>query len=176
MIRKLVLGAAAASAVMAAAPAHATLVSYTTVGTSSYADNDIGTTAIANFGDAGIAKGTFTDTLKFTTAVSGDTSAAITITAYSKFFSAFSATLDGHALTGVLTNGAETFTIDISSLAAGLQTLVISGTSKGSAGYSGNIAAPVPEPSTWALSILGFGLIGGMLRSRRRTMGTLAAA
>lgn len=29
------------------------------------------------------------------------------------------------------------------------------------------IAAPVPEPSTWAMLILGFGLVGGAMRSRR---------
>lgn len=31
-----------------------------------------------------------------------------------------------------------------------------------------NAAGAVPEPSTWAMLILGFGLIGGAMRSRRR--------
>jgi hypothetical protein len=30
--------------------------------------------------------------------------------------------------------------------------------------------APVPEPATWALMILGFGMAGGAVRSRRRTL------
>ncbi len=38
-----------------------------------------------------------------------------------------------------------------------------------------DIAAAVPEPSTWLMMILGFGLVGGALR-RRRGMGNLAAA
>ena len=37
------------------------------------------------------------------------------------------------------------------------------------------IAPPIPEPSTWALLILGFGVVGGAMRSRR-TRATLAYA
>ena len=33
----------------------------------------------------------------------------------------------------------------------------------------GTIAGGVPEPSTWALMILGFGAVGGSMRSRRRS-------
>lgn len=40
----------------------------------------------------------------------------------------------------------------------------------GSANVTGRftlIAAPVPEPSTWAMLVLGFGVVGGAMRSRR---------
>lgn len=37
-------------------------------------------------------------------------------------------------------------------------------------------AGAVPEPSTWAMLILGFGAIGGMLRGRRRSTGALTFA
>ncbi|RYD46314.1 MAG: PEP-CTERM sorting domain-containing protein, partial [Sphingomonadales bacterium] len=37
-----------------------------------------------------------------------------------------------------------------------------------SAVVSGNAFAAVPEPSVWALLILGFGLVGGALRSQRK--------
>jgi hypothetical protein len=34
----------------------------------------------------------------------------------------------------------------------------------------GTLAGAVPEPATWAMMILGFGMIGGTLRSRRRKL------
>jgi hypothetical protein len=34
----------------------------------------------------------------------------------------------------------------------------------------------VPEPATWAMMIIGFGLLGGLLRRRRRTAGEIGAA
>ena len=185
MMKKLVLGAVAASAVLAAAPAHATLVSYSASGSSSYADPTIGTASDASFSDTGIKgdiNGMFTDTLTFTTGQTGETIAALTISAFSKSFSTFSATLNGVTLTPSAISAIKgyVYSVDIANLPAGTQTLVISGKSLGHGGYVGNLSAPVPEPSTWALSILGFGLIGGMLRSRRQTQrgqaGVLAAA
>lgn len=38
----------------------------------------------------------------------------------------------------------------------------------------GNLAAAVPEPATWAMMIVGFGFIGGSLRSRRTLSATYA--
>ena len=35
--------------------------------------------------------------------------------------------------------------------------------------FDGSVAAGVPEPASWALLIAGFGMVGGTLRSRRRT-------
>lgn len=180
MMKKLVLGAVAAAAVLAAAPAHATLVSYTASGTSHAADPTTGT-GVSAFSDTGIHSGSFTDTLKFTTGTAGTTSAEILILAFTSHFSSFTATLNGHALTATTLHGStKDYYIDLTGLAAGTQTLIVSGISKGSASYAGSISAPVPEPSTWGLSILGFGLIGGMLRSRRQTgrnaSGALATA
>lgn len=37
------------------------------------------------------------------------------------------------------------------------------------------IAAPVPEPATWLTMIVGFGVVGGTLRIRRRTTRTVTA-
>lgn len=180
MMKKLVLGAVAATAVLAAAPAHATLVSYTASGTSHSADASTGF-GVSNFSDSGIKSGSFTDTLTFTTGITGETSAEILISAFTSHFSSFTATLNGSPLgASALHTTSRDYFIDLVGLAAGTQTLVISGISKGGAGYTGSITAPVPEPSTWALSILGFGLIGGMLRSRRQagrnTSGALLAA
>lgn len=180
MMKKLVLGAVAATAVLAAAPAHATLVSYTASGTTSSADPSTGF-GVSAFSDSGIGAGKFTDTLTFTTGITGASSASILISAFSSHFSSFTATLNGNLLAPVFTSSSlNLYSVDLASLTAGTQTLLINGISKGSASYSGSITAPVPEPSTWALSILGFGLIGGMLRSRRQagrtTSGALLAA
>lgn len=39
-----------------------------------------------------------------------------------------------------------------------------------------NVVGGVPEPTTWALMLLGFGAIGGALRRQRRVTATLASA
>jgi len=49
-------------------------------------------------------------------------------------------------------------------------TLEIIGSVKGINGYSGNLTfAAVPEASTWAMAVLGFGAIGAGLRTRKST-------
>lgn len=51
----------------------------------------------------------------------------------------------------------------------GPQHLVVTGTGGASASWSGvGSFAPVPEPATWGLMIVGFGGVGALLRSRRR--------
>jgi len=43
------------------------------------------------------------------------------------------------------------------------------GNGNGTASYSAvALAAAIPEPATWAMTLLGFGLIGGAMRYRRR--------
>jgi hypothetical protein len=57
-------------------------------------------------------------------------------------------------------------------LGTGTHTISVLGTLLGETGsYSGTInvqVAPVPEPGTWAMMLLGFGAIGLMIRRRRR--------
>jgi hypothetical protein len=54
-------------------------------------------------------------------------------------------------------------------LDAGNYVLTIQGTNTGAGSLAGNVAfAAVPEPATWALMILGFGLVGGALRRKER--------
>jgi len=55
----------------------------------------------------------------------------------------------------------------------GTQTLVVKGESAGNNTYTGNIrikVSPVPEPATWALMIVGFGMVGSTLRRRRTVL------
>lgn len=59
-------------------------------------------------------------------------------------------------------------------IAAGTHTISVRGTAGQNGFYNGTLAFVVPEPSTWALMILGFGLTGFAMRRRRST--GLAAA
>jgi hypothetical protein len=89
-----------------------------------------------------------------------------------------SITIDGiHAfLQGGTDPAAETWSISgLTGLSAGLHYIEFKGTSAGSAvdqsggTFGGTLTfAAVPEPATWALMILGFGLIGGAMRRRDR--------
>ena len=62
-----------------------------------------------------------------------------------------------------------TYTINGFNAAAGSKlTFKAVGTSDSFGGYIDNISlAAVPEPATWAMMIMGFGLIGGAVRSRK---------
>lgn len=42
------------------------------------------------------------------------------------------------------------------------------------AGEIRGFLAPVPEPATWAMMIAGFGLVGGLMRARRRAVAKIA--
>ena len=100
------------------------------------------------------------------------------------FFSSFGGILDFAAtLNGVplLLSSSTTFTPPASvkvqvlagsgSFAAGDYTLKVSGSgvTGGSASYGGNlVAAPVPEPETYAMMLAGLGAIGFMAMRRRR--------
>jgi hypothetical protein len=54
-------------------------------------------------------------------------------------------------------------------LGAGNYVLTLKGTNTGFGSLAGNVTfAAVPEPATWALMILGFGLVGGVLRRKER--------
>ncbi len=55
-------------------------------------------------------------------------------------------------------------------LGAGTYQIRVQGTAGSTGTYSGNLVfGSVPEPTTWAFMILGFGLIGGALRYRKTT-------
>jgi hypothetical protein len=59
---------------------------------------------------------------------------------------------------------------------AGTYTLKVQGTSVGTASYTGDFTLSVPEPSTWALMILGFGAVGGAMRRRQSVKARVAFA
>jgi hypothetical protein len=74
----------------------------------------------------------------------------------------------------LVTSGAmDTFTLAPTSIASGPHTLTITGQflTGSTAAYAGtmNFNLPVPEASTWAMMLLGFGAIGMAMRGRRRS-------
>jgi hypothetical protein len=86
---------------------------------------------------------------------------------------ACSVLLDSTAFTLVTSGTTNTFTLSPTSLALGPHAFSVTGNivSGPSAAYSGtfNLNLPVPEASTWAMMLLGFGAIGFAMRGRRPT-------
>lgn len=134
-----------------------------------------------SFGDSHIASGNFTDTLAFDLVSAGKFSASIT-SAATTLGSAGDIDFSSVVLTGP--NGPFDFTIRNNDnadgltdsavltrlLDAGSYLLTISGHSYGNAQYGGNTSfntAAVPEPASWAMMLVGFGLMGAAMRRPR---------
>lgn len=70
------------------------------------------------------------------------------------------------------TDAQEHYTLSQTLLTAGSYSIVVSGTqTPGAASYAGNlavVAAPVPEPETYALLLAGLGVLGFVARRRRQ--------
>lgn len=121
----------------------------------------------------------FSDTLTFVTptgfnSLTADISSILNADNPATNIDFSSVTLNGTAFAPLLTGNREYRALDLFRLAAGAtNTLVISGTTGGNATYTGNlsfanVAAAVPEASTWAMMLVGFGMIGAVSRYRRR--------
>ncbi len=85
--------------------------------------------------------------------------------------------IDGSSYTGCNDGvfpctSADSFKIDALALGLGAHTITVNGNrigGSGAASYSGTLeVAAVPEPATWGMLILGFGLVGAGMRSRKR--------
>jgi hypothetical protein len=137
--------------------------------------------AVAGLDASSATADPFTDTLTFDVAGLTDGTAGLLSTFR---FSGLgdidfsSIALDGDTTLITCVNGA----IDVcggvfSGLTAGTHTITIKGTTTGTtsdpASYVGDLnldVAPVPEPATWGMMLLGFGIVGAGMRSRKRTM------
>jgi hypothetical protein len=80
--------------------------------------------------------------------------------------------LDSNLFTLVSTGSLDVFTLSPTSLGSGPHALTVTGEflTGTNAGYSGtvNFNLPLPEVSTWAMMLLGFGAIGFAMRGRQR--------
>jgi hypothetical protein len=167
--------AALAVALAMTAPAAANAVAFITVDPA--APNG---TISGVFGNTGIAAGAFTDVLNFTLPTGGLTSATITsiLTSATNDVNFTSVLLNGTPFTIGSTGTTEFRFINNLATLTGQQTLTINGVSGGEGSYGGTIAfspGVVPELSTWAMMILGMGMVGVGLRMRQKaSLGSLA--
>ena len=145
----------------------------------------------ATFGRSGIDAGTFTDEFVFQIDQMGLGSGSITTILAG--LSGSMTDLDFNTVT--FSNGSTVFDVAISDMgfqetgglsnvpimSGVLNTLTVNYTSRGQGSYGGNLAfAPavsaIPEPSTWAMMILGFGAVGVAMRRRRKDIVRVAYA
>jgi len=170
-MRKFLMAAATAAALICAAPA-AQATTFTVIDQTS-----LDTLGTSNFGAIIDTAGAFTHSFDFTTSdAKNASSSVITIFLGGAWDVDFSAVdLDGVAFTQKTTDaqGVESWALDGTLLGAGPHSINLHGTvtatTQSNAGsYAGTLnIANVPEPATWALMISGFGAAGAMLRRKR---------
>ena len=138
------------------------------------------------FGGAGFVVGAFSDTWAFQLADDGSTLTSALSVNFSSFFhvssgqyAIYSGTVGGEAekLDSWTFGGTPEYNL-VSLMSAGPYYLAVSGLADGSAGghYVLNIAAPVPEPETYALLLAGLALVGFVARRRKGISPAQAAA
>ena len=116
-----------------------------------------------------------TDVYSFTLPVTGNAVAAsvTTIQLQGADIDFTSITLDSYNFTQTgFDPGQETWELSNINLGGGAHTLTLSGNKLGNLrrSYSGTIElAGVPEPAVWGMMLLGFGLVGSAMRSRKTT-------
>jgi hypothetical protein len=160
-MKKMLLTATAAFAAFAATPA--TAAQFITISGPS-----------GNYGDDEVTAGAFTRTFTFTQAmVAGFNLSAIDFSSVAT--SAFTdLTIASVTFNGVSLNTLSSGTFDYRNLGnqpiLGTNTIIVTGTSGGNGSFTGNLAftaiQAVPEPGTWALMLLGFGVVGYSMRRR----------
>jgi len=174
-MKHLLLAAAAAAALIAAAPAaSATVIPIVFT----FASDGSGT---ADFGDKGIMTSSFSDTFTFTLPT-GFASGSLTtvLTGASTDVAFTTVTLNGTPLAISQSGVVDTRSLVNASVTSGPQQLVVAGNvNPGSpvngpfnGAFGGSLSfAPggVPEPASWALMIMGFGGLGAVLRTKRRS-------
>lgn len=161
-MKKLFAIAAAAMVAGVAAPAMAVTIIDVSSGTGHF-DNVI------------TAPGAFSDVFQFTLPPAGNAAAAsvTTIQLGGADIDFTSITLDSYNFTQTgFDPGQETWELSNINLGGGVHTLTLNGNKFGALkrSYSGTIElAGVPEPAVWGMMLLGFGLVGSAMRSRKTT-------
>lgn len=165
-MKKLIATTAAALFATTAAPAFAV----TTFNPASQVINIINDSGI--FGASTDDIGGFSHTFSFSIPITGNYgSSTVTTTIQGLRDIDFSSILlDGNAFTQMLGDPGETWQISGILLAGGNHTITLNGTKAGAgfSSYAGTLElGGVPEPAAWGMMLLGFGLVGSSMRSRK---------
>jgi hypothetical protein len=193
---KLLFTAAASAVVLFAQPATAAVS--ITDGTVDFTNAQGNLTLNGSFGDIKTSTGTFTDVFLFdTTALfgAGLFEGTLVVKTENTVGTGRNATAAGDINLGpIFINGvaiartsspsnlnSETFTISGQLLNQGLNTITVGGNVislvNGTAQYNGSVslaaAAAVPEPTTWAMMLVGFGAVGYSMRRRKVGYGAM---
>jgi hypothetical protein len=129
------------------------------------------------FKNTGIAAGNFSDTFTFTLPTdglgSGTVTTSVTDLGSVNDLDFTSVTINGFAADITKTQQGRfevAFINNVPIVAGELNRLVVTGVSRGNGAYGGQATftpAAVPEPATWAMMIMGFGVVGYAMRRRR---------
>jgi PEP-CTERM motif len=130
------------------------------------------------FGDTGITGGAFTDTFNFNmpTGIAGGTISSNFTNDQMNNIDFTSVAFNGHEFNIGSTGQVEFRSLLGLPVTNGPQTLVVTGTSGGNGAFAGTLSfvlsavgmSGVPEPTSWALMLLGFGGAGALIRAQRR--------
>ena len=148
-----ILAAAATAAFVAAAP--------------SYAVTNLGPVTTTAAFSATVAGPTFADDYIFTVPGAGTVGSTVITINLGGTIALTSVLLNSTAL-NITNMGGTYIAMGTVSTIANPQTLRISGTGAGSYGGTVGFTAAVPEAATWTMMVLGFGAIGGAMRTSRR--------
>ena len=178
MMKRIIFSAVTAMAAIAAAP-KAQAATFPVGGSNFTATAGPNGTFSGAFFNTGIAAGTFTDVFTFTLPANGVGSG--TVTTSTNFVGSpndldFTSVLINSTAASItrLGNGAFefAFTNMVPIVAGQLNTITVTGLSRGNGAYGGQasfIPSAVPEPATWALMLVGFAMVGATARFRRRS-------
>lgn len=165
-MKKLIATTAAALLATTAAPA----LAVTTFNPPSQVINIVNDSGV--FGATTDDLGAFSHVFSFTIPIGGNYgSSTVTTTIQGlRDIDFTSVLLDAHAFTKVLGDPGETWQISGILLTGGNHTITLNGVKSGTgfSSYAGTLElGAVPEPAAWGMMLLGFGLVGSSMRSRK---------
>ena len=189
-MRKSVLGLLGAAALTAASGANAAVVVVgggTTVDVTGPTTLDGGMNFSFGYSDSG-SESPFLESVQFNNTLSGLYGITLSTTAAvangANDVDILAAYLTGGSIVGTLNLLADLDNTDLNEdfslnafLDAGIYTLNIEGTRGTTGSFGGNVAfsaQAVPEPATWGMMLMGFGVVGFALRRRRTAIAQLA--